>query len=375
MSTAREKLVEALISTGVRVNSRHDDPPPYDEDDEASIIKPVRSPLDWAALEGLPLPLREWLDEHWLGKGHTTLLSGNGGIGKSSLAQAWGSCLALGRSYLDWVAKPCRVLMWACEDDRDELWRKQSAIATGLGVSLSDFAGKFIIESYDSRQVELAAQLNGGQLVGTPQLKELREQIGDYKADVVILDNIARLFAGNENDRHQVTSFIAMLTEAAQPTNAGILLLGHPAKALGSEYSGSTAWEGAVRARLYLGSKLPDSPDNDPDSPPEDDARYLCRRKANYSAKDWRRIRYVNGVMVPDAPESSGKPMSANPEYAADVVIRAVRKLATMDMHGVASKGSPNYLPKLAKHYKLSDTLTDRQFAALCEALECPGLS
>jgi hypothetical protein len=336
--------------------------------------KPARSPLDWSALAPQTPPERQWAIEHWLGMGHVTLMSGPGGIGKTGVAQALGSCLALRREYLDWLPAARRVLMWACEDDANELWRRQAAIASWLGVPLSDFAGHFYAESYDGRLVELAGQLNGGQLVAMPMLKELREQIGDYKADVVILDNIARLFAGNENDRHSVTSFVAMLTAAATPTNAAVLLLGHPAKATGSEYSGSTAWEGSVRSRLYLGSTLPDAPESDPDAPPDDDVRYLCRRKANYSARDWRRIRYINGVMVPEAAsENGGKTTAASPEYATEVVARAVRKLASMEMFSTASRGSPNYLPKLARNYKLTENLTDRQFVAAMREMQLAG--
>jgi hypothetical protein len=334
----------------------------------------ARSPLNWSVLASQTPPARKWAIEHWLGMGHVTLMSGPGGIGKTGVAQALGSCLAIRREYLDWPPEQRIVLMWACEDDAAELWRRQTAIASWLDVPLSDFAGRFYAESYDGRLVELAGQLNGGQLIAMPMLKELREQIGDYKADVVILDNVARLFAGNENDRHSVTNFVAMLTAAATPTNAAVLLLGHPAKATGSEYSGSTAWEGSVRSRLYLGSTLPDAVESDPDAPPDDDLRYLCRRKANYSARDWRRIRYINGAMVPEAaPENGGKPIAANPEYAVEVVTRAVRKLASMNLYGVASKGSQNYLPKLARQYKLTDNLADRQFAAAMREMQLAG--
>jgi hypothetical protein len=334
-----------------------------------------RKPLDWEALTPQTPPVRQWAIEHWLGMGHVTLLSGPGGIGKTGVAQALGACLAIRREYLGWPPAARTVLMWACEDDAAELWRRQVAIASWLGVPLSDFAGRFYAESYDGQLVELAGQINGGQLVAMPMLKELREQIGDYKADVVILDNIARLYAGSENDRHCVTNFIAMLTGAASCTGAAVLLLGHPAKATGSEYSGSTAWEGAVRARLFLGAQMPDAPETDDGALPDDDLRYLCRRKANYSAKDWRRIRYINGVMVPECPPEmvGGRPIAARPEYAAEVVTRAVRKLVSMDMFGTASRGSPNYLPKLARMYKLTENLTDKQFVSAMREMQLAG--
>jgi RecA-family ATPase len=332
-----------------------------------------KASLDWSALESQTPPERDWIEEKWLGAGYVTLLAGAPGTGKTGLAQAWGSCLALGHSYLDWVPRTRTVLMWAAEDDEGELWRRQIAIAKALNVPLSSFAPRLHLKSYDGEQCELAGLIDQ-RLVGTSMLTELREQIGDHKADVVVLDNIARLYGGNENDRHQVSSFIAMLRAAGMATNAGILLLGHPGKAPGSEWSGSTAWEGAVRSRLYLGYALPDAAPTDDEAPPDDSIRYLCRRKANYSARDWRQIRFTDGVMVPaEAPEGGNAPSAKDPAYTANVVANAVRKLSQMDMHGTASRGSPLYLPKLAKHYGLIENLTERQFAAGMREMQLSG--
>jgi AAA domain-containing protein len=334
--------------------------------------KPQRTPLDWSALSSRNPPDREWAIEHWVGMGHVTLLAGAGGSGKSCIAQALASCIALRREYLDWPPTERRVLMWACEDDADELWRRQLAIARWLDVPLADFSERLSVHSYDAREVALAA-LSEQRLTPTPMLTELREQIGDYKADVVVLDNIARLYAGNENDRHQVTSFIAMLTAAGMTTKAAVLLLGHPGKAAGSEYSGSTAWEGAVRARLYLGRTLPDA-DQVEQEAEDDGVRYLSRRKANYSARDWRRLTFRAGVMVPDAPAEIGNGRAAaSPEYARDVVGRAVRKLADMGQWGVAGKSSPSFLPKLARTYKLLENIAERDFTQAMRAMEKDG--
>lgn len=327
---------------------------------EESTGIPERAPLDWTALANSSPPVREWVIDHWIPRNEVTLLSGPGGIGKTGVTQALASCVALQRSYLDWVPCPRRVLMWAAEDDSDELWRRQAAIARGLDVNLSEFAGKLYLESFHRTQVDLAALVQG-RLTPMAMMNELRAQIGDYGAELVILDNIARLFGGNENDRHQVSSFITMLNYAASPTKAAIILLGHPAKAAGSEFSGSTAWEGAVRTRLYLGARLPDG-EQDEDEAGDDGIRYLCRRKANYSSKDWRRIRYLDGVMVPDEPDQPGATAKRGDGFARDAVLAAVRKLALMNEHGNTSTASPNYLPKLAKRYDLLDSVPEKQF-------------
>jgi hypothetical protein len=345
------------------------------ERDEPSPM-PSFAPLDWRALESQTPPERSWAIEYWLGMGHVTLMAGDGGSGKTGVAQALGSCLALRREYLDWVQAERQVLMWACEDDIDELWRRQVAIAKWLDVPLSAFANRLHVYSYNGQLVELAGLVEQHQLAPAPMLKVLREQIGDHKADVVLLDNIARLYGGNENDRHQVTSFIAMLTGAAAPTNAAVLLLGHPGKAAGSEYSGSTAWEGAVRARWYLGRTLPGAkPDDDDerDDRTDDGVRYLCRRKANYSPRDWRRLQYLNGVMLAEAKLDNGNLGKPGTVYMREVVGSAVRKLAEMKEHGVAATSSTKYLPRLAAQYKLLDRLSEREFTSTMREMRKDG--
>lgn len=335
-----------------------------------SSLVPERAPLDWTNLSMCTPRPRDWIIDYWVPRNEGTLLAGGPGIGKTGLAQALGSCVALQREYLDYVSTPRKVLMWAAEDDQDELHRRQADIAAQLGVRLTDFAGKFFLESYHGKQIDLAVQLHG-RLMPTAMLKELREQIADYGAELVILDNIARLFGGNENDRHQVCAFVTMLNAAAAPTQAGIVLLGHPAKSAGSEFSGSTAWEGAVRTRLYLGAKLPDDKGDDGEAT-DDTIRYLCRRKANYSTKDWRRIKYVNGVMVPEiVNDRPAAPVGG--DFAKDIVLSAVRRLAALKEFGTASSASPNYLPKLAQRYDLLDRLTQKQFAAAMVELRKDG--
>src|SRR5262249_11103405 len=144
-------------------------------------------------------PARDWAIQGWLGMGHTTLLAGVGGIGKSLLAQGIASALALGRAYIDAVPAARRVLGWWGDDDHDEMWRRQLAIARRFGVSLEHFADNLVVESFADRDCTLMDVDLGGRLAKTPMLDELREQIADYRAEVVILDNASRLFGGKES--------------------------------------------------------------------------------------------------------------------------------------------------------------------------------
>lgn len=322
-----------------------------------------RSPLNWPQLEGKTPPDREWAMEHWLPQRHPCLLAGRGGIGKTLLAQHIATAMILQHTYVAAMPKPLKVLIWAGEDDDTELWRREIPIVQYFGATLTDLQDKLIIQSYEGCDITLAAPAFGILQV-TSMLKELMEQVHDYNVDYVFLDNIARIYGGNESDRHSVTQFLAWISAACRP--AGVCLLGHPAKGADSEYSGSTAWEGSVRARLYLGDNLPDAEPKDDDEPPDPSTRYLSRRKSNYSQNDWRRLNYMNGVLVPeqiDTNVSAGFGVSG--EFARNMIRRAVTKLKSMNIHGNASTRSAEYLPKLAKQYGLLDRLSERQFGSL----------
>jgi hypothetical protein len=272
--------------------------------------------------------------------------------------------MALGRDWVDQVSKPLRVLMWAGEDDANELWRRQVAICAQFGVEMAALDDLFYMQSYEGADITLAHQIYG-LLQPTAMMDELHSQVQDYAADYVFLDNIARLYGGNENDRHQVTQFLAWLQSVCAP--AGVCLLGHPAKGAGSEYSGSTAWEGAVRARLYLSDRLPDQP-IDPEEPPDESVRYLSRRKSNYSPNDWRRLEMRNGVLIPEVPSILSdvtRERQVSGEFAKDIVKRAVTKLAELKMTCNAGTRSPEYLPKLASQYGLLDNIAEKRFAAI----------
>jgi hypothetical protein len=319
-----------------------------------------RQPLDFTELEkrGEP-PARSWAISGWWGKDHVTSLVGAGGIGKTLIAQQSASCLALGRNFIGDVIEPLRILMWCCEDDHDELWRRQLAIAKWQDVQLSAFSENLFIEPRAGKENTLASN-EFSRLMLTPLLEELRQQAGDYRVDAVILDNSAQLFGGNENDRHQVTSFLNTLM-GILPGRA-IMLLSHPARSPGSEFSGSGAWEAVVRTRLFLGSKLPDQKGDD--DGPDDTVRFLCRRKANYSNKDFRRFQFKDGVLVPDEVEPFGGIVdylrSQNAERA---VLAGLLKLSTMSVRAIDSVNSPSFLPRLLLEYKLADGFTKRELA------------
>ncbi len=329
-----------------------------------------RAPLNWSALATQEPPSRRWAMKGWFGFGHTTLLVGPGGIGKTLWSQQFGSCLAIGREFVDDVPEPLKVLMWACEDDHDELWRRQVAISKWIGAGLEAFSENLVIVPRHGLENALVST-DFGKLTFAPLLAELGEQASDLRAEVVILDNVAQLYGANENDRHAVTAFLNAL--AGSLPGKAILLLAHPARSVGSEFSGSSAWENTARTRLYLGAKLPGEK-ADADEAPHDDVRYLARRKSNYSPKDWRKFNYRDGVLVPEAVEATGGIVGHLKGQAAErLVLMALERLAGMGVTATDSHTSPRFLPKAMQEYQLGGDYGRRELAEAMRRLMLEG--
>ncbi len=309
--------------------------------------------IDWVDVGRNPPPAREWAIDGWLAVGSMTVLAGRGGVGKTLVMQQASAALSLGKQFLGKIERPHKALQWCAEDDADELKRRQLAIADWLDVPIGQFQNQLFVKPLAGVDCALA-ELSAGNLRFTKNAKQLWEEINDLKIEVFMLDNIAHLYGGNENDRHQVTLFMNMLTGMCIKARCAGILAGHPAKSTESEFSGSTAWENAVRSRLYLSRTPPDADEKDAET--DSDVRYLSKRKANYSNLDCLRFTYLNGVLTPDAEPLADSPLirGLTDSKARRVVLEAVTKLAEMSQFGGPSSQGGNFLPKLIRKYQLS---------------------
>jgi hypothetical protein len=334
--------------------------------------RPVRRPMRWSELEKGSPPERTWQISHWLTSG-PTLLAGVGGVGKTLIAQTVGTALALGRSFLDEIRAPAKVLMWACEDDHDELWRRQSAICKHFDMPMSALEGKLIVEPRLGRENTLFDLVYGAPN-WTPLRTELAEQVADYGADVLFLDNIGQLYGGKENDRHQVTAFLNGL--AGISPHLAVVIMGHPAKTAESEFSGSTAWENGVRMRWYMGYRLPDQQAEEGAEPEEPTVRYLAKRKANYSDKDFRKLEFSGGLFVPE--NSAPRPVFAMTyaqrlEATSQCVLHALQKITSAGIRVTDGRTSPDYLPRKMRDMKLHQDYSAKELKDALAHLRLSG--
>lgn len=337
--------------------------------------KAKRHAMRWAELQAKDPPLRTWAVDHWLGYG-TTLLAGRGGIGKTLLAQTLATALALGKNFLDAIVVPKKVLFWACEDDHDELWRRQIAICRYLNVEMASLEGKLVIEPRSGLDNTLFYAEYGAPK-WTPLMGELTAQVGDYAADVTFIDNIGQTFGGKENDRHHVTTYVNGMTGLAQGRGHSTVILAHPAKQEDSEFSGSTAWENSVRMRWYMGSKLPDQKVEEGEEESDPDVRYIAKRKTNYTVKDYRKLIYRQGVFEVALEAGSGIAerygLERRGEIAEEVVLKAIDRFVEVFVRTTDSRTSPDYLPKKIIQSKLAQDLTPRELGDALSRLRLNG--
>ena len=215
---------------------------------EGVIPRPAHNVVQWLQLAGQEPPPFPWLMGHWL-SWHPTLLAGRGGIGKSLLIQQLGTALSLGLPTWCEAAPPVRVLYWACEDDHDQLWRRQVNICRQAQIGMDALTNFFVDARYGLDNTLLSTEF--GRPMWTTAIETLRQQVNDWRVDVLMLDNLGHTFGANENVRHDVTIFLNGIAGLVTGRPFCPIVLGHPSKAVGSEYSGSTAWENAVRMRWY----------------------------------------------------------------------------------------------------------------------------
>lgn len=267
---------------------------PDPANDHAAIRNDWICPADLAST--LPRP-RDWIVEGWLPNRHVTVLSGVGGSGKTTLSQQLATAVATGTAFLG-VPVPTAgpVLAVFAEDDQDELHRRQQAMNRALGRQMTDLKNVRWMSPIGKDNALVRFGPDGG-IRRTDFYERLRRAAKQYKPRLVILDNVAQMFPGNENSRPEVTAFVNLLTGFARDFECGVLLLAHPAKGEGSEYSGSTAWDACVRSRWYFGRP---KGDDGTAGPPTGDHRILRRSKSNYAPAGTEiACRYIGGAFVP----------------------------------------------------------------------------
>ena len=224
-----------------------------DDDEPAAPGEPQQ--MDWAALDGSQPEPTLWRLEGWLPERTVTLLSANGGVGKSNLSLQLAVSLVSGQEFLGLQTKPSSVLVISAEDEARTVHFRVANICKDQSVEMSQLDGLAV---YDLTQQDCVLWRDGH---ATERMQWLADKVVKHRADVVIIDNASDVFLANENDRAEVRGFMRCLNMIASATNSAVLVLAHVDKAsvragagldTNSTFSGSTAWNNSARSRWAM---------------------------------------------------------------------------------------------------------------------------
>lgn len=256
-------------------------PPQQATGGAAPDAEPVSNPFRASAFTGEP-PERRWVVDDWIVEGAVNSLYGDGGLGKTLLAQQLACAVSMGVRWLGLPTMQGSVLAVLCEDEEGELHRRHTDIKAAMGFPIGNpFSEVWLWPRVGFDNILVRWDRDGKPTMG-PFSERLRAFILAERPAFLILDTLADIYGGNEIDRSQVNYFVktilgGLIKElAALGSPLTILLLGHPSvagKSDGRGFSGSSAWNNSVRSRLYL--SRPEEGGND--------ERVLTRGKANYA--------------------------------------------------------------------------------------------
>ncbi len=292
-SADSEPIIEPMITTGTPAAKPRQAAPPPD-------ILPFET-FDASQWEGVPIEPRRWIAHNRIPVGEPGIMSGDGGTGKTKLALQLAVTIAAGLQ--DWVGAVVDaqgpVIVFSAEEKLKEMHRRVLDVTEHRGLSFKDLRGglHFIC---DQDNTVLGACDRNGIVQPTMPLLRLEKTVAAIRPALVIVENAADVYSGNESDRPNVTRFVrGILGRLTVPCESTIMLIQHPSVsglADGTGRAGSTGWNNSGRWRCNFTKITADG----------EQLRQLEIIKNNYGPDGEKtQLRWHRGVFVPDAPGSS----------------------------------------------------------------------
>ena len=290
------------------------------------------------AWRDVPLEPMRWLAARRIPAGDVTILSGDGGGGKTTVALQLAVSVERGRG--DWLGTTCEsgaVIFFSGEEPEHEMRRRLDRVARKRGCEPADIENLHF-HFADPDACLLAISRRDGTMAPTPLFESLRAAALDLRPALIVVDSIAATFGGNQNDRVHARTFVAMFRRLAQEADCAVLLLDHPSLSgitNGTGRGGSMDWQNATRARLHLETI------NDADDGTE---RILEVKKTNYGPCGEKvKLRWEDGCFVMQS--AAATPAQASAYSAADQVYLDCLDVATAQGRNVFPGTGKNYAP------------------------------
>ena len=175
-------------TVGLNGSSRHPRPSPGGRDGDLTFVNPQQ-------LLGRPVAQRERIVADWLPAETVSLSYGDGGVGKSLLAQQLMTSCATAKPWCGLPVTRCKALGLFCEDDQAEMHRRQDAINESYGLNFADLAGMRWASGVGQDNALVKFQTDGSPII-TSRLDQLRQAAIEFGARLLVIDTASDTFGG-----------------------------------------------------------------------------------------------------------------------------------------------------------------------------------
>jgi|HubBroStandDraft_6_1064221.scaffolds.fasta_scaffold35132_1 RecA-family ATPase len=287
------------------------------------------APLSAAQLKAGSYPPPEFVVDGLIVKGEVNLLYGDGGVGKTTLAMQLAVGIAMGDQVLGFHTERTPALLVLAEDGKGEVKRRLETICDHLQVDLGSLP--LTVWARPTFDPVLAEVTDVGVIREGPFMPRLRDEIRKIGPCLVVLDSLADFAIVDEIKRQPVNALLKRVFGGlCQEFGVTLLVLGHPSKTGmndGTYYSGSTAFNNAVRNRLVLSQDKDD---------PLGLKRTLEVAKSNYAPCRETDLYFANGVFL----NASGAKAQERTEADRTLVFTAVKEVLEKGEQVVHTNGS-----------------------------------
>ena len=323
--------------------------------------------LDVTQWEGIEPPERKWVVRDRIPAHNVTLLTGEGGVGKTLIMQQLAVATVVARDWIGSMPEPGPVLFITAEDDEPELHFRFSRIVNHYGVRFADL-GNLHLLSLAGKDAVMAGVDARGIVRPTGLFQKLCNSATKIQPKWICIDTAADVFVVDERNRSEVRQCISLLRGLALGVDAAVVLLAHPSLsgiASGSGLSGSTAWNNSVRSRLYLKSPRKTKRDDDDAEDDDDGVRILETMKSNYGpAGDQIRLVWKDGLLVLQPGQTVMEKVAAEADARTiflALLARYNKQEITVSAADTARNFAPNVFAKTAEAMPLSTSERQRK--------------
>jgi RecA-family ATPase len=324
---------------------------------------PLICPPAW---RDVPLVPMRWLATHRIPARDATILSGDGGGGKTTVALQL--AVSVERGLGDWLGTTCEsgpVIFVSAEEPDHEMRRRLERVARKRGIEPDEIAGlHFHFASPEN--CLLAVSRADGTMGPTPLFESLAIAAAAIRPVLIIVDSIAATFGGNQNDRVHARTFVALFRRLAHDVDCAVLLLDHPSLSgitSGTGRGGSMDWQNATRARLHL--ETVQGADGIT-------GRVLEMKKSNYGpVGEPARLQWEDGCFVMEG-TASAPAQAAAYSLADQTYLDCLDAMTAQGRHVCHAKGR-GYAPKAFADMPQANGMTVRAFMSAQERLFAAG--